>query len=164
MKWRLDTWIQIATTGAVVVGLGLVIFELRQTKELTRLQLTQASADEVAMENIAIMGENAASVLRKACLAPETLTEDEIFVLDTFFKIKLTRVLRYKEQDDLAEFGNPWREEGGVMLNVITSFPQGKNWLSTVIWPDPEIQALLESVLESPSTLKCDSVSKMKSG
>ena len=164
MKSRLDAWIQIATTIAVIIGLGLVIFELRQTKELARLVVTQTSHDEIAMENIAILGENAASVLRKACIAPESLTDDEYFVLEHYFRIKFVRVLRYKEQDDLAGFGNPWREEGRLQLSLIMRFPQGKNWLRTMAWPDPEVQALLTSVLDGPPAQTCDSVSRLKTG
>lgn len=162
MKSKLDTWVQVATAIAVLVGLALVIYELRQTKELTRLQLTQASSDEIQSEQIALLGENGASALRKACLAPETLTDDELFVVHYFFRNRVTRVFRYKEQDDLADFDNNWRAEGGRQLNEIAGYPQGKAWLSQVNAGDPEIQALVDFVIEAPPVWKCDYISEMK--
>ena len=56
---KVDRWVQITTTISILIGLGLVIWELQQVKTLARAQLT---SDSIAIYNdirTAILGEQA---------------------------------------------------------------------------------------------------------
>ncbi len=154
--------IQLVTSLSVLIGLGLVIYELRQTRELTLLQLAQGSMTEMSAEQYAIYGESAAVVLRKACMEPDSLTDDELFVLDAYFRTQVFRVMRFKQQEDIAGFNWGWRSTSESMLRRIVSFPQGKRWLTQNRLRDREINALIDEVLVSESVRSCDRISVMK--
>jgi hypothetical protein len=74
----LSTWVQIVTGVAVVVGLVLVIVELRQVQTLSRAQLTSDAMIQRGNVQLAMAGENPDVALAKACIEPESLRPDEM--------------------------------------------------------------------------------------
>lgn len=126
---NVDRWIQIATVVAVVVGLGLVIWELQQVKTLARAQLT---SDSIAMNNdirTAILGEQASHVIAKACLHPESLQPSETVVLHHFYLAQanlLARLAIHTDRDGVYPAGY-WQEQTWY-LNPILDSEYGRNW------------------------------------
>ena len=51
-------WIQLATLIGIFIGLGMVVFEIRQTQVLARVQLSSDAWAEALAEDRAFMGEN----------------------------------------------------------------------------------------------------------
>jgi len=67
-------WIQTVTGLAVLVGLGLVIWELQQNREAMQSQLTSDGWQMLTNRNASVLGESPAEALAKGCEAPSTLT------------------------------------------------------------------------------------------
>jgi hypothetical protein len=71
-------WIQIASAGAVLVGVALVVVQLRQNEELLRYQIaTELRANRDSVRS-AILGENYSETLAKLSEPPDTLTDAEL--------------------------------------------------------------------------------------
>ena len=83
--WTLGNSIQMFTGFAVVIGLGLVIWELQQAREITRFEQARAGSAGYAQRVQAQMGENVAGPVAKACDEPDRLTTEEMFVLDRYY-------------------------------------------------------------------------------
>ena len=90
----LSTWVQIVTGVAVVVGLVLVIVELRQVQTLSRAQLSSDAMIQRTNIQMALAGENAAAALAKACIDPESLRPDEMRTLDAYLYARYLSILR----------------------------------------------------------------------
>ena len=59
---KANIWIQLTTAFAVLVGIGLVVWELQQVRTLTRAQLTNDMFSITAGNHAAMLGENAAAL------------------------------------------------------------------------------------------------------
>ena len=114
---------------AVVLGLGLVIWELQQVRVLARAQLT---SDFIAMNNAvysSVMGENAAEVVVKGCLESEKLTPSERLILDNYFLSHanlLYRMVLLTDRDGLYPSGY-WQDQISI-LNPIVNSEYGRAW------------------------------------
>ena len=67
---RFSNWFQIISNVAIIVGLGLVIYELNQGKRLVLAQLTSDDASSLRERNMTIMGESPQDAIAKADLHP----------------------------------------------------------------------------------------------
>ena len=63
---KVNAWIQIATSLAVVIGLALVIWELQQNREATQSQLTTEGLHMMNQFHTSVLGEHPADVLAKS--------------------------------------------------------------------------------------------------
>ena len=64
---RIANWVQVTATIGVIIGVALVVIELRQAKTMSRAEATTQFFAEIAQNSRAQMGENPASTLSKAC-------------------------------------------------------------------------------------------------
>ena len=79
---KLSNWLQVAGNFGLLAGLVLVGFQINQNTEIARTDLT-ARGHELAMEmNLALMGENPTVALTKAATDPESLTDEELVIVD----------------------------------------------------------------------------------
>ena len=76
-KNSFQDWVQILTGLALLIGLVLVVIEIRQSQTIALMEFTQAGYQEVFAFQRQRMGENPGPTLVKACLQPEQLTEEE---------------------------------------------------------------------------------------
>ena len=148
---HIDRWIQVVTAVAVLFGLGLVVWELQQVRTLTRAQLT---SENVAINNeiyTSMLGEHAAQVVAKACLAPEELTLTESIVLNDYYLAHanlLARLALISDRDEVYAPGY-WRENF-YYLNPILKSLYGRMWLleKTDGWPPGFVDAVRERISE----------------
>ena len=82
---KVANWIQITATIGVLIGIVLVVIELRQAKAIAHANFTANFFSETAQNSRSQMGENPAIVLAKACLRPNEISAQELFVLEGFF-------------------------------------------------------------------------------
>jgi len=75
-------WLQLISNAAIIVGLVVVIFELKQSRDIARTHLIKADYVAIQSRLYALMGENAADVVAKAKTAPSELTDGEKIVVD----------------------------------------------------------------------------------
>lgn len=90
---KLFDLVQLVTGLAVVVGLGLVIWELIQARELARAQLISDSYQARQARHTAVMGDNASLAIAKACRT-EDMTPAEVQIVSAYYQAKLDEVLR----------------------------------------------------------------------
>ena len=81
----LTNWIQLATGVAVLIGLGLVIWELQQTREIAVAQQVDDSMSRYSNQLQAMMGEESARSLAKACDEPDSLTTEDMIILGYYY-------------------------------------------------------------------------------
>ena len=91
---QITNWVQVIAGVAVLVGIGLVVWELQQNREAFQSQLTSDAYQNISQRNIALLGENPTEVLAKACDAPDSLTRAELRILDAFYMDNLNSLRR----------------------------------------------------------------------
>ena len=73
---RINDWLMLIANVGVVIGLGLLLFELRQNSDLMRVQITQARADAAMLSNEQL---RLVELARALAGKPTLLLLDEIF-------------------------------------------------------------------------------------
>jgi len=79
---RLSTSVHIATLIALIIGVLLVIWELRITREIARVELMSDASAQYSARIQAMMGEESAASWARACDAPESLTTEDLIILE----------------------------------------------------------------------------------
>jgi hypothetical protein len=79
---RAARWIALAANIGVVLGLILVIVEVRQNAELTRTQMEQRKNDFLAEIEFSLANRESAEVWVKAIRTPESLTDAEMKIVE----------------------------------------------------------------------------------
>ena len=89
MRWRyavkFDRYIQLATLVSVVVGIGLVFWELQQVRILSRAQLTSDSFAAINSVYLTTAGEGLSAALQTACLNSNELTLKETIEINGYY-------------------------------------------------------------------------------
>ena len=126
---NVDRWVQISTAVSILIGLGLVIWELQQVKTLARAQLTSDSIAIYTDIRTAILGEQASHAIAKACLNPESLTPSETVVVHQYYLAQanlLSRLAIHTDRDGVYPSGY-WQEQMWY-LNPILESEYGREW------------------------------------
>ena len=130
----LTNWIQLATGVAVLIGLGLVIWELQQAREIAVAQQINNSMSQYSNQLQAMMGEESARSLAKACDEPDSLTTEDMIVLGYYYNEIVNRLRGQWELEantDLAVFD--WRAWSGN-FDIIFATEYGRWWWSRGDW------------------------------
>lgn len=153
---QLNSWLQTGTGIAILIGLVLVIWELQQNREAAQSQLTTEGWHMVNQTSNAMLGESPAKVLAKSCDAPETLTTEDLIVLDQYFSEVLNhRVIRLVSLTKRGSFVSDeyWRSDLG-QWHAIFQYPVGRAWWSSKHWK-PDIQKFGDEVLSDWKPKPC---------
>jgi len=153
---NLNDWVQTITGVAIVFGLMLVIWELQQSREATMSQLSSDAFQIQAQLGSAVIGEQSAEVLAKACYAPSELTDGELYVLDHFYGELVNRVRRILW---LSKRGSFYSEAevsiiGVGPLNYIMESTPGRAYLRTIT-VEPDLQAIVDKGLAEWNDESC---------
>ncbi|MBT8079137.1 MAG: hypothetical protein KJO31_11225 [Gammaproteobacteria bacterium] len=70
-------WIEFVTAFAIVAGLVVVVWELRQSRALAEADLATQAYGQIQNYWQTLAGENPSQVLAKACNSPEELSDEE---------------------------------------------------------------------------------------
>ncbi len=118
---------QALTVVSVLAGLGLVVWELQQARELAFAQLAVDAHAIDVQEVVALLGESPAEVLAKSCDA-ETLSKTELEVLHASFQIDVLRAsrLRWINESGYGEF--EWEEGAKISFLRVFDSQRGRDW------------------------------------
>lgn len=147
---KITDWVQIATGVALLVGLGLVILEFRQSRNVAHAQLTSDGFAQYDQVLISQMGESPAMVLAKSCQNPQSLTDEELMVLDAFFNAITAGVQRaytITERSGLYEEYLPYVVR--TNLPTILGSVAGRAWWEGVKEWYPDLQAAGDAVMQA---------------
>ena len=129
--------VQILTLVAVGIGAALVVYELRQTQDLARVQL-YSDGFGLALQNINTMiGEDSAPIITKACLEPEKLTTAEKGVLNFYYFRQIQTIGRIRAISQISDVypEGTWRNTPA--LDPIFRTAIGRAWWHSSI-PDSD--------------------------
>jgi hypothetical protein len=130
---KLSHWVQIASGVALVVGLALVIIEMRQAKQLIRAQLAGESAGLALTRTLTLLGERPLSVLAKACDPDATMTREDALTLSLTFRAYLGTVIRALEVGTLGGFDDErWKQVANGNFAQIFATEHGRAWWAAV--------------------------------
>lgn len=145
-------YVQIISGVVLVIGVGLVVLELQQTRRLAEAQLESESWDGVINRVIAQMGEDVPSTLAKACTG-QKITERDAVVLVSRFQIALNHIARSRLVESLAGFeGERWKQRAFGSFSIVFASEHGRRWWdsqrSFYKTLDPEMTAFGDNLLE----------------
>ena len=144
-------WLQITTNVAVVLGLILLIYELNQSRDLTRAQVVDSVYGAAVTRNLALLGENPEDAIAKSVFRPNELTESDAVVLTQFYTALLVSWLRNKDEHGLGYFGGSVDEVVASEAYYLNTEPGRRWWAITRSSVDPDIAAAVDEALATMS-------------
>ena len=158
-KLTLSDWAQVLTSIAVIVGLGLVVWELQITRQVSIDTYALITTSDETSDNSAMYGERAAEVVAKACFEPNSLSNAELFILDRYFENRVHRVFQVLWQGKFSsDLG--WEQIATVWLRTILSYPQGEIYLRNFVFVEDEgdIEKLIQGLIAAGNYPNCRDV------
>ena len=140
---------QLLTNVAVVVGIVLLIYELNQSRDLTRAQVVDAAYGAAISRNLALLGESPERAIATSVFRPEEITESEAIVLSQFYTSLMVSWLRVKDEHGLGFFGGSFEEVVASEAHFLNTVPGRIWWASTKEFTDPEIVKVVDEALQS---------------
>ncbi len=157
---KLHDWTQVLTGCALIIGLLLVLLEIRQGQVIAYMQFTQAGYQEIFAFQRQRMGENPAATLIKACEQPEQLSQEEILVASAYFEYRYDSIELSKVLGEISGDEGIWQTIAETQLKDMfatklgrVEFYRHKN--NPHRW-DPEIAAVAQAVLDSGDYMRCE--------
>ena len=159
-KLRVFDWLQIIANISLVVGLLLVGLQLRQSAELTRIQLLHAGWSDRQNNIRAVMGEEPAKVLAKSWTDGTDFTDEELHIFDAYMINELEYWARTKVLGDVGLFDKDnWRMAFDTNhpsytgeLNWLFATPLSRAWWKTSggWFKDEEFTRAIQQVVANP--------------
>lgn len=118
--------VQLIAAIAIVMSLGLVIWELRQTQTLALGNIYHEYWSETLENKRVLLGEDPAAVIAKGCSDPASLSPGEREIVRAALDIQFIMLDRSRTIETVVEFGLPWEEAAIVRLRSILSSPIGR--------------------------------------
>ncbi len=146
MKRQRD-WVQLLTNIAVVIGLLLLIYELNQSRELTRAQMVDGAYDAAIFRNLALIGESPEGAIARSLFHPEDVTEADAIVLSHFYTALLISWLRNRDERGLGYFDREFEEVIASEAYFLNSIPGRRWWASVRDLQEPELAAAVDKAL-----------------
>lgn len=154
---NISKWLTLGANIGILVGLVLVIVQIRQNSDLLRLQfINDEYLSETSSEKL-LIGENPAEVLMKAMYNPEDMTYADFRIVDAYLVSKIDMMYRRYRLGQEGIFGeNDWKE-GDIGFTFEWLFG---NRFSQLWWKHearhaysdaPELVAYVDSKIEAVS-------------
>ncbi len=105
----LNNWLQLGASVGVIIGLFLIVVELRQGELAMEADLRDEYFNSLLETRRTLLGENPLVVWEKACLSPDELSLQEHLILDAFFEITIFQILRIKLRADEIQPNYNWQ-------------------------------------------------------
>ena len=156
-------WIQLVTTFAVLIGLGLVVWELRQSHELVKAQLISDDFLAQIDDQRTIMGENPAEAIMKGCITPRELTPTEWRINQAYLNLFTIRNERNFYLSELSSLGRDNQTSTKLILRRLLGLPLFRSWYEeNKANVPPRIGDVAEEIIATSAELPCDGFLAMK--
>ena len=125
-------WFQILSNVALIVGVAIVIYELRLTRDFTEAEILTVEMSRISDRLLAKMGDAPMSALTKSVHSPEELTEEEIVVLDAYYNLITLNWISLTLTRELIGVGVSVGAEESVRMQARRNFSSepGRRWLA----------------------------------
>ncbi|MEM7002128.1 MAG: hypothetical protein AAF529_15165 [Pseudomonadota bacterium] len=141
-------WLQLLTNLAVVAGLGLLIYELNQSRDLVRSQVVDSVYGAAVTRNLALLGESPEKAIAKSVFHPEQVTENDAIVLSQFYTALLVSWLRNKDERGVGYFEDMYAQVVASEAYFLNTVPGRKWWNSVKDLQDPGLRAAVDAALQ----------------
>ena len=152
---KLSNWVQLLTAIAMLIGVGLVIWELRSNREIARAQQAVDGFGTFSQRNQSIMGEEATRAFAKACEEPDNLSVEEMIIMHYFLVATLNNMRQSlsaeKVSSDLAV--NKWEQWQGNFRTIFAT-EYGRWWWKQGGW-EPELREAGDRILAGYEIRPC---------
>lgn len=129
---KLNTRLQILASVGVIVGLLIVAYELKQTKDLTQAQIMDQTYTDLRASFQNLMGENPSVSIVRACYNPSELTSEDVVVLNGYLSEQRVQIIRWYMLDQVGDFGINWRVAGLEPYRTIFATEFGRAWFRRI--------------------------------
>ena len=157
-KDNLHNFVQVSTTLALLVGVALVVYELRQTRDLASSNFQSETLIARIAGFQAVGGESFADAIANVCTSTDSLSAKDLVVLDAYFDQHYFSAGRLNHLEQSGNFGIPLESLLPLYYRKITDIPMGWDWLQvkleTVPITDPR-HKFITQVLEEGKAEKC---------
>ena len=138
-------WLQLSANLAILAGLVLVIFQLRQNADLLELQILKQDVDSYIASEMMMIGENYADTWQKMIEEPENLNLAELRAIESH--LWAHDIVRWRSLYDLHSKGlldeDAWKRMVRDDLEYELAHPYGRAW-----WED-----IKDNVVDLPPEL-----------
>ncbi|MBW2423670.1 MAG: hypothetical protein JRG86_05445 [Deltaproteobacteria bacterium] len=126
---RFSSWFQIISNVAIIFGLGLVVYELNQSKQLAWAQWSQADIQRVTSLKVALIGDDPREALAKAALHPADLNERDVVALDAYYQSVVLGWAGVRLHALIAGNDAPWRAVVATEAPRVFGSEPGRRWV-----------------------------------
>ena len=128
---RFSNWFQIISNVAIIIGLGLVVYELNQSKQLASAQFTIDAMQRQTNIQLAVMGEDPREALAKEALHPHDLNERDVVALDAYYDTVVMGWFSQAISRRIGDIDDPYPWQRAVVDSVHRDFSTetGRRWL-----------------------------------
>jgi len=138
---KVGYWLQIVANVGILAGLIIVGLQMKQAADLQRMQILREDTTAYMANELSLMGEDFHAVLAKSIESPETLTFEELRLLDTYFYAHF--VYRWMGSYRLYQSGLlselDWQREVKHDASILFGSPYAKAW-----WKNFEQHVILD--------------------
>jgi hypothetical protein len=143
---RFQHWFQIITNVAILFGLGLVVYELNQSKQLASAQFVIDNMASQTSIQLAMMGEDPREALAKAALHPADLNERDVVALDAYYQSIAIGWFTVRNFSQSAGIDVPWRSVVAATAQRVFSSEPARRWLRAWAADQDDTFGLMEIV------------------
>lgn len=126
---KLNRWLVLGANVGVIVGLILVLLQMKQNEELLRVQVTNEYFESYIAAETSFAGENLPAIWQKSVEEPENLSIAEMRAMEAQTFAPLSRWINLYR---LAEAGiideSFWKSQVALDTPFYFSSPYGKAW------------------------------------
>jgi hypothetical protein len=126
---RFQNWFQIISNIAIILGLGLVVYELNQSKQLALVQFINDDYDRLTEIKLAMVGDDPRDALAKAALHPADLTERDVVALDAWYECIVLNWSNMQVTSQIAGLDRPLQLVVTELARMHFSSAPGRRWL-----------------------------------
>ena len=127
-------WLQLSANVAILSGVVLVIFQLRQNADLLELQILKQDVDSYIAGELMMIGENYADTWQKMIEEPENLNLAELRAIESH--LWAHDIVRWRHLYDMHSRGlldeDAWKRMVSDDLAYELAHPYGRAWLEYI--------------------------------
>ena len=155
---RFQHWFQLITNVAILFGLGLVVYELNQSKQLASGEFIRDTVARETSIRLAMMGEDPREALAKAALHPADLNERDVVALDAYYESIVMGWFSLMRSSQNADLDVPWRENVAASVQREFSSEPARRWLRAWVAGMDDVVGGMEVAEIAKKALQDDSV------
>lgn len=126
---KLNDWLRVIADLGILIGIVLVLLQMRQNENLMRAQIMNQYFDSYSSYEASFAGENLPTIWEKSMVEPENLTLAEMRALEAVTFSPLMRWINLYRQNEAGVLGDmDWKEEVEMDAAWIFKSPYSHAW------------------------------------